>query len=332
MASCPVCSESFTPDNARAHLVAFHAGSEEEWSCGVCAVRGSFDAVAAHCFLRRHDSGAMLRSRNDDLPSLLRDIQAKLGLLKESEAGQAWIKAEPQEDAEFTDYFARPSVAWEVTQDQEADWDAVFDEKAEYNVTEAEHEMSQADLFRSQVDFVAQEERTSLAIERSRTRLAVKQKRESGLVPRPNEQSTTACPDCHLDCSTAAHLARHRKRCPAAERPWSCTHCPARFTLERNRNTHQTYAHGVKRHACDSCSGVFGVKSALAQHALLHSGERPFACTQCPAAFRQKHALTEHHRRRHTKERPFKCSRCSYSASVRYDLKSHEANRHANEI
>ena len=99
MTSCPVCCESFEPDKARAHLVAFHARreGEEEWGCGECPFLGSFDELATHCFHRRHDSGGMsLRSSpSDDLPRLLREVQSELGYLTEGESSSSnWQQAD----------------------------------------------------------------------------------------------------------------------------------------------------------------------------------------------------------------------------------------------
>ena len=102
------------PTKARAHLVAFHAGrgGEEEWGCGECSFLASFDELAEHCFKRRHDSGRMTLRRRvpiDYLPSLLREIQDKLGLLFDMERMSETNTSKPQEGG-FT-----KSAPWEET-------------------------------------------------------------------------------------------------------------------------------------------------------------------------------------------------------------------------
>ena len=359
MTSCPVCSESFTADKARAHLVAFHAGreGEEEWGCAECPFLGTFDQLAVHCFQRRHDSGAMSLRRpvpSDYMSSLLREIQARLGLLSSAEElNSPKLRDEVRSDLEqlantpkSEDDTRSQSEYVIVVEDEEQPGgfptldsrltDISEDELGSPSVRAIHTEPVLEEFFVSPTSPVSEDSKPlqTDCREQSEPVLTIESKKRRSRPELPAEPPKTispiiACQDCGSQFTARNFLHRHRKFCKSVEKQWRCSLCPATFTTAPGRQKHLDNVHSGQSYGCLVCRKTFSRKDHLKTHMNSHSQERPYKCSFCFSDFQNPSSLKEHERRRHTGVKPHKCPSCRYTAASASDVRKHRKTQHA---
>ncbi|XP_076016867.1 zinc finger and BTB domain-containing protein 32 isoform X2 [Genypterus blacodes] len=76
----------------------------------------------------------------------------------------------------------------------------------------------------------------------------------------------------------AVHSRRHDNR---GEKPYQCQHCPKKFSLKHQLDTHHRVHTGEKPFECRLCGQRSRDYSAMIKHLRTHGGAAPYQCTVC---------------------------------------------------
>ena len=91
-------------------------------------------------------------------------------------------------------------------------------------------------------------------------------------------------------------------------RPYMCTVCEKRFTMNQELKQHKQIHIGGNLYSCTQCEKRFITQHYLNTHMNVHSSK--YKCTECGKCFRNNEKLTVH-RRIHSGEKPFECTVCN---------------------
>ncbi|XP_034045132.1 oocyte zinc finger protein XlCOF7.2-like isoform X1 [Thalassophryne amazonica] len=83
-------------------------------------------------------------------------------------------------------------------------------------------------------------------------------------------------------------------RAVTMERPYRCTSCTKRFSLESELQKHMARHRRQKPYTCQVCGKSFVCPSQLEIHRNVHTGERPFTCLVCNRRFSHPSNLKRH--------------------------------------
>ncbi|KAM4568451.1 uncharacterized protein zbtb32 isoform 2-T2 [Fundulus diaphanus] len=90
-------------------------------------------------------------------------------------------------------------------------------------------------------------------------------------------QSYDGCQFCGRDA--VQHEANGRDH--RGEKPYQCKHCPKRFSLKHQLDTHHRVHTGEKPFECRLCGQRSRDYSAMIKHLRTHGGAAPYQCTVC---------------------------------------------------
>ena len=107
-----------------------------------------------------------------------------------------------------------------------------------------------------------------------------------------------------VESRPSAQTHSSHRRVYTAERPYKCSHCPARFPYPKSLKQHVSAVHLKERpFKChfDSCDKAFPSVAYLKVHERVHTGEKPFACAYCDYRASQSSRLTKHLKSKHSR-------------------------------
>lgn len=90
-------------------------------------------------------------------------------------------------------------------------------------------------------------------------------------------QSCNGCQFCGRDSVQHEPSARDHR----GEKPYQCKHCPKKFSLKHQLDTHHRVHTGEKPFECRLCGQRSRDYSAMIKHLRTHGGAAPYQCTVC---------------------------------------------------
>uniref|UniRef100_A0A096MH22 Uncharacterized protein n=1 Tax=Poecilia formosa TaxID=48698 RepID=A0A096MH22_POEFO len=90
-------------------------------------------------------------------------------------------------------------------------------------------------------------------------------------------QNCDGCQFCGRDAVQHAANARDHR----GEKPYQCKHCPKKFSLKHQLDTHHRVHTGEKPFECRLCGQRSRDYSAMIKHLRTHGGAAPYQCTVC---------------------------------------------------
>merc|ERR1719369_2586019 len=90
---------------------------------------------------------------------------------------------------------------------------------------------------------------------------------------------------------------------------YQCPHCPKRYSVKGNLNTHMKIHDKSKQIKCEVCWKMFATKHDYTLHMRTHTGEKPYQCDICNRAFSRMSSL-KIHQYTHLDDKYFKCPKC----------------------
>ncbi|XP_019948179.1 zinc finger and BTB domain-containing protein 16-A [Paralichthys olivaceus] len=107
--------------------------------------------------------------------------------------------------------------------------------------------------------------------------------------PAPQESASSAsgeaCAGCHFrgkDEVQREQPTNHQVRqSTSGDKPYQCKHCPKRFSLKHQLDTHHRVHTGEKPFECRLCGQRSRDYSAMIKHLRTHGGAAPYQCTVC---------------------------------------------------
>uniref|UniRef100_A0A3B3V804 Zinc finger and BTB domain containing 32 n=1 Tax=Poecilia latipinna TaxID=48699 RepID=A0A3B3V804_9TELE len=92
-----------------------------------------------------------------------------------------------------------------------------------------------------------------------------------------DRQNCDGCQFCGRDAVQHAANARDHR----GEKPYQCKHCPKKFSLKHQLDTHHRVHTGEKPFECRLCGQRSRDYSAMIKHLRTHGGAAPYQCTVC---------------------------------------------------
>ncbi|XP_065164204.1 transcription factor Zelda [Atheta coriaria] len=102
------------------------------------------------------------------------------------------------------------------------------------------------------------------------------------------------CFDCDKVFNKSCYLTQHNKTFHSGDKPFKCTRCGKRFSVDEQYQEHLAKHAGDKPHKCDLCPKQFNHKTDLRRHMCLHTGQKPYACDICHKGFIRKDHMLKH--------------------------------------
>ncbi|KAF7657246.1 hypothetical protein LDENG_00029870 [Lucifuga dentata] len=76
-------------------------------------------------------------------------------------------------------------------------------------------------------------------------------------------------------------VAQSDRQGQGTEKPYKCQHCPKKFSLKHQLDTHHRVHTGEKPFECRLCGQRSRDYSAMIKHLRTHGGATPYQCTVC---------------------------------------------------